>query len=564
MADHANQVFADIVQAAGIEYVFGMPGGVTPFLFDALTDKAPGVTCVLSRHEGAASCMADMAARLTGKPAIVMGQGLWIGTNGAFGIVESALAGTPMVVITETSDYANLPQHMPYQCCTGEYGSVDLPAIMKAMCKFTTFATSPIEFLHGVQLAIKHAVSGRPGPAAVVCRWNAAVGALDLKNAMPRLHPVQGHLNVAPPAPDTAAVQSAAELLIGAKNPVLVAGIGIHLARAHDELRELAELLGMAVATSFMGKSAIPETHDLAVGMMGRIGQAAANKAVSGADVILAAGTGLAPDNTLMLSPDYIRPADQNIIQIDIEPRNIGFTFPVHTGIVSDARAALRALIQAVKSSGGKIDASARRAAVAELKQKNKFFECPLFTSAAAPIAPERVVAEVQAQLRPEDLVVLDAGNNRMFFAKYLRTLRAGQLVGAGGAAGIGWGVPAAVAAQIVRPDTRVICMVGDGGLMSTFSALETARQHNLPLTYVVLNNASLGNVNDFIAPGRRQITEYAHPNFAGMAAAMDFHTATVERPEDIRHALEAALGHNGPALVDIHVNRSPHFTLMS
>ena len=559
----AVKIMADIVESAGIEYAFGMPGGVTPFVFDALYDKKEKIRCVLSRHEGAAGCMADAVGRITGKPALVIGQGLWIASNAAYGIMESYLAGTPMVIITEASDYAGLAQHAPYQCGTGEYGAVDVPAIMRGMTKYTTYANSASEFVHGVQLAIKHAVTGRPGPAAVVTRWNAAMAEVDPDKATPKLHPIEGHLRVSPPGISVADAERAADILAAAEKPVLIVGQGAHLAKVYKQVAALAEMLAMPVATSYMGKSVIPETHELAVGMMGRIGQATANAAVRGADVILAVGTGLAPDNTMMLAPDYIKPATQKIIHIDIEPLNIGFTFPVEQGIHSHAAPALDGIIQALETRASNIDTQARKQALAELKEKNNFFKSPAFESKDSPIAAERVVAEVNAALTPDDLLVLDAGNNRMFFSKYFQSKAPGQVMAAGGAAGIGWGVPAAVAVQMCNPGKRVVCACGDGGMLETFSTLETVRQYKLPITYVVLNNGCLGNVNDFIAMDRRELTEYDPPNFAGMAAAMDFHTAKVEDSEQIRTELGKALEHNGPALLDIRTNRAPHFTLM-
>jgi acetolactate synthase-1/2/3 large subunit len=171
-------LFADILVEAGIDHVFGMPGGCTPFLYDALFDKKDLINTVLVRHEGGAAVMADLHARLTGKPAVVMGQGPWIGTSGGIGIIESLHSGLPMLIICDTSDYFSLPQHGPYQSGSGEYGSFDLPSMMRAMTKYTTVASNASEFLHGLQLAIKHATTGRPGPAAVLIKWNVALSAL--------------------------------------------------------------------------------------------------------------------------------------------------------------------------------------------------------------------------------------------------------------------------------------------------------------------------------------------------------------------------------------------------
>lgn len=158
----ASEKIVEVLIEAGVEYVFGMPGGGTVPIWDALYDKQDKIKCILVRHEQAAACMADAYGRLTGKPAVLMGQGPFIASNGAFGILESDLYGSPMIVLTDTSD-GGFSQHGNYQSGTGEYGSYDLVNIMRGMSKFTSYAVTPEEAVHGVQLAIKHAVTGRCG-----------------------------------------------------------------------------------------------------------------------------------------------------------------------------------------------------------------------------------------------------------------------------------------------------------------------------------------------------------------------------------------------------------------
>ncbi len=274
----ANEVVADILVEAGIDHVFGMPGGATLFLYDALLDKQDQIRTVLARHEAGAACMADMYGRLTGRPGVVLGQGAWIGTNGAFGILEAFLAGSPMLVLADVSDYSSLLQFGPYQNVGGEYGAADLPSIMRAMTKYTTVANTPDEFVHGTQLAIKHATTGRPGPTCVLTRWNAGISEIDPEQATPMVRPLEGHLRVSPPSISTVDAERVADLLLAAEDPVMVIGRGVHTSRAYDEVRELAERIGMPVATTYMGKSSIAETHELALGTFGLIGQQAANE----------------------------------------------------------------------------------------------------------------------------------------------------------------------------------------------------------------------------------------------------------------------------------------------
>jgi acetolactate synthase-1/2/3 large subunit len=559
----AAEIITDIFVDAGIDHVFGMPGGATMFIFDALYDKKDKIRTVLARQEGAGACMADMYGRLTGKPAVVMGQGAWIGSNAAFGIMEAYMAGSPMLVIADVSDWAGITQHGVYQGTSGEYGSINLPNIMRSMTKYTTVANSPSEFAHGVQLAIKHATTGRPGPAAVLVRWNVTTTEIDFDQINPKLYTMDGLTNISPPSLSNADADRIADMLIGASDPVMISGRGNHISRSYEEIRELAELIGMPVATSYMGKSTIAETHDLALGTMGNIGQRTANEKISGADVLLAVGTGLSPENTRMLSPDFINVDRQQLIHIDIEGRNAGWTFPVALGAVADAKLALKAIIDAVKAKSPSIDAAARIAELKKVKEENDFFACDYFASDETPMAPERVVKDLNDAIGDDDLLVLDCGNSRMWYAKHFQTKKAGQIVAPGGVAGLGWGVSATLAAQMISPDRRVVNVAGDGSMMMMLHSLETAKQYDLPLTYVVMNNASLGNVMDFQAPDRRIITEYDPPNFSGIAQAIGLKGLKIEDPAELKPALNAAINSDKPALIDVITSQEPHFRLM-
>jgi acetolactate synthase-1/2/3 large subunit len=559
-----RSLFADILVEAGIDHVFGMPGGCTPFLYDALFDKKDQINTVLVRHEGGAAVMADLHARLTGKPAVVMGQGPWIGTSGGIGVIESLHTGLPMLIICDTSDYFSLPQHGPYQSGSGEYGSFDLPTMMRAMTKYTTVASNPSEFLHGLQLAIKHATTGRPGPAAVLIKWNVAFESVDPKTVKPPIHPLAGHLNTSAPCISPADADRAVEMLLAARNPVMITGQGVRCSQAFDEVVELAELIGIPVATSFLGKSTIRETHDCALGTMGAIGQKVANQKITGADVIMAVGSSLAPDNTKWLSPEFIDPERQKIIQIDIESRNAGWTFPVEMGITSDARLALQAIIRGIKARGVRFDVGERIESLKKAKIEANCFDEEILNSDQTPIAPERVVREVSAIIDEDDLLVLDGGNNRMWFTHHFQCKKPGQVLAGGGVAAIGYGPPAALAARIIHPERGVICACGDGGMMMHLYALEMARDLQLPVTFVVLNNSCLGNVRDFLAADRRMATEYSEPNFARIAQGFSLNSVRVEQPEELGSALAKAHGSREAWLVEVIVDDLPHFKLMS
>ncbi len=555
-----RDMVADIMVDAGMEYVFGMPGGSNMFMFDPLFDRQDKIKTVLVRNEQCASGMADVIGRLTGRPAGVLAQGAWLGSSAGLGIMEAYLAGSPMLVLAEFSDYGGLTQHMPYQCVSGEYGAIDLPGIFKGMTKYTTVAHHPSEFVHGVQLAIKHATTGKPGPAAVIARWNVVTSEVDPESINPRLHPVEGLLNVSRPCMSADDSERIADMLAAAESPVMIAGRGVHASKAYNELAELAELIGMPVATSVMGKSAIPETHDLALGMTGNFGQKVANERVTSADVILAVGTGLAPENNKMLSPDWINPDKQKIIQLDIEPLNIGFTYPVTIGAATDAKKGLAMIIEAIKKKSPNIDAAARVDKLKKEKQEKNYFQDEKFTSDEVPIAPERVVNDLYDSIGDDDLIVLDGGNNRVWMGKYYKSKKAGQIIAPGGVTPVGWSVTAALAAQMHLSDRRVVSVCGDGGMVMQLYGLEMARHYQLPVTWVVMNNSCLGNVMDFQPDDRRLATEYPQPRLADIAKGAGIESFKVDKAEDVKGAIQEAINLDKPALVDAATSQQKHF----
>ena len=303
----ASELIVQFLQEAGIDAVFGIPGGGTGQIFTHLAGKEPAINTYLTRHEQTAAIMADAYARAAGKPAVIMGQGLFMGSNAAFGIMEAMLSSSPMLVLTDTSD-GGVGQHPANQSGAGEYGSIDLHNIFRSMTKYTTLATSPKEAALGAQLAIKHSLSGRPGPTCLLMRTAAIGGEVDLESP-PFIHDTAGYLNTAKPQAAPQDIERAVAILSQSQRPVIVAGNGVHMAGAHAALQQLAEQWHAPVATSYKGKSAIAETHPLSVGMVGIYGQEAANRAVGDADTVVIVGAKLSPQDTVRERPNVFQPS---------------------------------------------------------------------------------------------------------------------------------------------------------------------------------------------------------------------------------------------------------------
>ena len=272
-----------------------MPGGYTFAIFDALRDHRDEIRTVLVREEAKAGVMAEVYGRLTGKPGVCMGQGAFL-VHASMGAIEAHLSASPMLLLTDLSDNAPLSQHGPYQSGTGEYGSWDARSVFGGFTKDCFVAQDPAHAVHATQLAIKAAVSGEPGPVAVLYWSNALRGRVG-PDARPALYSMDAYL--APAAPrraDPAAVEEAAALLRGAERPIIVAGNGVRLAGAYDQLAALADQLGAPVATTAAGKGCYPETGDWALGVMGNFGTPLANAVVGGADVVAGGRLQARPD----------------------------------------------------------------------------------------------------------------------------------------------------------------------------------------------------------------------------------------------------------------------------
>ena len=553
----ASEMIVQTLEEAGIEYVFGIPGGGTGQIFQILETKQDRIKTLLVRHEQVAAIMADAYGRASGKPAAIMGQGLFMGSNATFGIMEAMLSSSPMLILTDTSD-SGAAQRPANQSGAGEYGSIDLQSIFKSMTKYTTLATSPKEAVLGTQMAIKHAVSGRPGPTTVLMRSAAIGGQVDVESP-PFIHNAAGFLNTAKPASAPVDIQKALEILSESRRPVIIAGNGVHVAGAHSALQQLAEKLAIPVATSYKGKSAISEDHPLALGMVGTYGQETANRAVGDSDTILVVGALLRSQETVGERPDIFDPNKQRIIQIDIDERNAGWSFPVELGLIGDAKVILEQMVEA--SNVASLDNSKRQPwadSMPSRREAGGYHDQPEMHEESSPVKPQRLIAQLQTTMDPSTIYTLDAGNNRTWMAHLYRAQTANTFYSPGGTAGMGWALPAAVGLKLVYPDQPVVAVTGDGGYMMVVNAISTAVQYELPIICVVFNNNTLGMVNDHQPEGHKIASEFHPTNNATVAEGMGAWGVQVNDSKDIPDALRAAQASGKPAVIDVIVDPDP------
>jgi len=534
-----SEAVVRVLEDGGVDLVVGMPGGLTIPIWNALYDHTDTIRSVLVREETRAGVMAEIYGRLTGRPAVAMGQGAFL-TAAAIGAIEGQLSATPMLLFGDLSDGAPYGLHGPYQSGDGRYGAWDALALFGAVCKQVFVPNGPEEAAHCAQLALKHALTGEPGPVAVLFSSRSIRGRVG-PDTRPLLYR-RGRPHMAgSTAIDTTALARAAELLSGAERPVIVAGGGVRLSGAYDELGRLAAELGAPVASTANGKSAIAETDPLAVGVFGNFGTSLANAVVGDADVVLVVGSKLGPSETANQHPELLDPARQAIIQVDVEPTNLGWTTPVEVAVAGDAKVVLSHMREELSSREGGPAPAHRKAWLDAAVAEHGRFDAPELVSSAIPTLPQRVIGELAARLPDDAIVCGDAGENRIFMTHYFRSRRSGSFIQPAGVGAMGYAIPAALAARLAEPERPAVAVCGDGGFAIGMNALMTSREEHLPITVVVLNNQALG----WVLHGQRDrpIASSFDPfDHAAIARSMGLDGIRVESPDEVAPAIDTAI----------------------
>lgn len=534
----------------GVTHAFTLPGLGVTWMLDEFYEVRGQLRVVLTRSEQVASIMAQVVGRLTGKPGVFMGQGPFASTTGAFGILEAYFAGSPMLVLTDTSCYDGFGMYGVYQTMTGDYGAADVRTVLKTMTKATYYATETHEAVYAIQQAYRQASLPRTGPCAVVLKSPIIRREMSDQKRV-QLYPSQDTSNVLMPE---IALQAASELVAAinqSKRPVAIVGNGLQNPRGRKAIAALAKKCGIAVATSYNGKGVVDETAEYSVGMLGTWGSKVANAAVREADLLLVIGASLGADYLRFREPGFIRPGDQKIIQIDVDPRNLGWVYPVDLAINAEAANALEAI-----SEGGIVSdkSSMRLNWIKQVQQK-----CPDPLEQDTPAANgfinnSTLIRVLDAFLTPDHLLTLDAGTNRIWSTIALKIRTPGQLIVPGGIGGMGWGAPAAAAAKLVHPEKKVISLTGDGGFAMTMNVLSTCVQENLPITVVVANNGGLGMVRDNMK-GKKIAVDFAPIDFAAIAEGMGCLGLSANSAESLAEALQTAQNSGRTAVINVSID---------
>jgi acetolactate synthase-1/2/3 large subunit len=531
----------EMLKAHGVEIVFGVCGDTSLPFYDALAQLPHGMRHVLARDERSAAYMADGYARVSGKVGVCEGPSGGGVTYILPGLAEANESSVPLLCINSDISVA----------ARGRYTLTELDqgALMRPLTKWNA-VLDRAEDLPGIfRTAFKQVTTGRPGAAHIALPF-------DVQNGMVNRAEVWGDVNFGRypaerTAPDSKFVERAAELLCDAANPIFICGGGIVISGAEEELTALAERLSAPVATTISGKGSISEEHPLAVGVVGSNGGTPETRSVvDHADLIIFAGCRAGSVTTERWR--HPAPGKTKVIHLDVDPAVLGANYPADVRLVGDAKLAMKMLNEALASVHRPLNASQVEAAK---EQKFAKFQA-LAESSDKPIKPERVVAELTRALDWDAIVVADAGTPCPYLSAYYSARRTGRRFFSNRAHGaLGYSMAAAMGAHFARPDVKCVAVMGDGSFGFTCGELETAARYRLPITFVVISNASYGWIKAGQKSGYGQRyfgVDFADTDHAAVAAAFGVKSWRVTEPSHLGKVLRESLALGGPSLVDI------------
>jgi acetolactate synthase-1/2/3 large subunit len=536
------RLFAQMMEGYGVTHIYFVPA----FMLKAFAEMEDlPIRRIMVHGEKAAAYMADGYARASGKPGVCMAQMIGA-SNLAAGLRDAHMAGAPVIAITGGPTPQSRYRHA--------YQEVDDVSQFEAVTKFNGQVDAVTRLPDMLRQAFRVSTSGAPGP--VHLRIQSHLGQITEEEA--ELDPlVEKTYQRAPafrPEPDGERVRDALAALAAARRPVIVAGGGVIRSGAQAEVVELAEKLRIPVATSLNAKAAILDAHPLAVGVPGAYSRDCANRVLHEADLVFFVGShcGGQVTNNWMFPPPGTR-----VIQLDIDPNELGRNYPNVVSILGDAKVSLRRMSDAApRAAQERGDWNGRvQQIVADWRAAN----AALRDSDATPIRPERICREISEMLPPDGVVVSDTGHAGIWTARFIELRHPGQRYYRT-AGSLGWGFPAALGVKCALPDRAVVCFTGDGGFYYHIAELETARRHGINAVIVVNNNSALNQeikLNDTAYGGKQrgraeEMWRFPDIDFARVAESFGCAGIRVEKPGELQNALKRAIGMNKPVVVDV------------
>ena len=531
----------ELLRAHGVEIIFGLCGDTSLPFYDALARLPHRMRHVLARDERAAAYMADGYARISGKVGVCEGPSGGGVTYILPGLAEANESSVPVLGInTDISVGAR-----------GRYTltELDQAALMQPVTKWNAVVNRAQDIPRFLRAAFNHMTTGRPGAAHIALPFDVQNGSVERAGIWGDA--TLGQYPSRREAPDPVFIERAASLLCDASRPIFLCGGGVVTAGAEQELLDLAERLSAPVATTISGKGSIDEEHPLAVGVVGSNGGTPETRAiVDQADLIVFVGCRAGSVTTERWR--HPAPGKTKVIHLDVDPTVQGANYPVDVPLVGDAKLALAALNGALAEVKRPLEAAAVQKA---REEKFARFQA-IAESSDKPIKPERVVAELKRALDTDAIVVADAGTPCPYLSAYYPVRKTGRHFFSNRAHGaLGYSLPAAIGAHFARPQAKCVSVMGDGSFGFTCGELETLVRYRLPITLIVISNASYGwiKAGQKAGYGQRYFgVDFEITNHAAVAAAFGVKSWRVTEPAELERALKDAIFHDGPNLVDI------------
>ena len=538
----AAEVVVRILEDEGITTAFGIPGAAINPVYQYL--KGSKVKHYIARHEEGAVHAADGYCRASGRMALAICTSGPAATNFVTGFYTAQADSIPLIAITGQAS-STLFGTEPFQC-------VDIAAIIKPVAKASWCITDPKQVPGIMREAFRTALSGRPGPVLVDLPINVQMADIEYDPATDKSLPWSR------PGPKPEDISRAVDMMQASKAPLMLLGGGVILSDATAEFQALAEWLSFPVIMTYQGKGGIPYDHPLAVGHCGiQVGQPIGNRYFLDSDLILAVGCRFGDRHT---GKKDVYVGSRKFIHIDIEPAQIGRVIQPELGIVSDAKAALVALLDEVKRRGYQPPASERVKALpglrAEMARKTDYENVPL--------RPQRVFQEINEFFPPNTMFTTGCGITQIWSGQLQNIERPRRYLASGGAGTLGYEVPGAIGAKVAYPDDPAVVVVGDAGLLFMGEELAMAGQHKIPIVVIVINNGYLG----LIRQNQKYAYGYEHgvslwycgdgiyPDNVKLAEAFGGRGERVTEANQLQEAFARALDANVPYLIDVIVER--------